>query len=52
VGTLGFLYSIYPVSWSFSAICYITVSLVIWKKKKRELLESNLMGEKTAQAFE
>ena len=42
VGTLGFLYFVYPVSWSFSAICYIVVSLIIWKKKKRELLRAGL----------
>lgn len=37
VNTLEFLYLIYPVSWTLSAVSYSVVSIFIWKKYKRKL---------------
>ena len=41
IQTLEFLYLIYPVSWGMSALCYIAVAVVIWKKNKSRLKQND-----------
>ena len=41
VQTLEFLYLIYPVSWGMSALCYVAVAVVIWKKNKSRLKQND-----------
>ena len=37
--TLEFLYYIYPISWTLSALSYVAVSLIIWRKDKKKLVK-------------